>query len=272
MKKRNSGFTLIELLVVIAIIAILAAILFPVFSKAREKARQASCLSNEKQILLGIMMYEEDYDELFPYCYPSDPISTNGPVFGPYNSATTIIDPYVKSTKIYTCPSAAPHSGAWADGVVNPDNLHITYQLNANLGGYEFTYVSAGSYTYGWTSPVSESSITHISNTIAMVETEDYGSEWWGCSGRSVWTGQQSAYQRHNGGNNLGFCDGHAKWVIGTNWEATAAGGQGSPNYRSWSDGEFTCPAWDATFAPSYAWVTASGNASTAAQNAYNAL
>ncbi|HEY3298451.1 MAG TPA: prepilin-type N-terminal cleavage/methylation domain-containing protein, partial [Armatimonadota bacterium] len=67
--KRNSGFTLIELLVVIAIIAILAAILFPVFAQAREKARSASCLSNEKQIGLGLMMYMQDYDETYPMAY-----------------------------------------------------------------------------------------------------------------------------------------------------------------------------------------------------------
>ena len=63
------GFTLIELLVVIAIIAILAAILFPVFARAREKARQASCTSNQKQIALGILMYAQDYDEAFPGFY-----------------------------------------------------------------------------------------------------------------------------------------------------------------------------------------------------------
>jgi prepilin-type N-terminal cleavage/methylation domain-containing protein len=68
--RSRRGFTLIELLVVIAIIAILAAILFPVFSKAREKARQASCLSNQKQIGLAMMMYIEDYDETYPPAWP----------------------------------------------------------------------------------------------------------------------------------------------------------------------------------------------------------
>jgi len=67
MKRSRNGFTLIELLVVIAIIAILAAILFPVFARAREKARQTSCLSNLKQLSLAILMYAEDYDETLPY-------------------------------------------------------------------------------------------------------------------------------------------------------------------------------------------------------------
>src|SRR6478672_6965972 len=67
--RRHDGFTLIELLVVIAIIAILAAILFPVFAQAREKARQTSCLSNQKQIGTGIMMYVQDYDEKYPLAY-----------------------------------------------------------------------------------------------------------------------------------------------------------------------------------------------------------
>ena len=65
-RRSRAGFTLIELLVVIAIIAILAAILFPVFAQARDKARQSSCLSNEKQMALGILAYTQDYDEIFP--------------------------------------------------------------------------------------------------------------------------------------------------------------------------------------------------------------
>lgn len=96
--KRIKGFTLIELLVVIAIIAILAAILFPAFARARENARKASCLSNLKQIGLGVMQYTQDYDEKFPMGYnwgaSTDPNSWNGQ-----------IQPYVKSKQIFVCPS-----------------------------------------------------------------------------------------------------------------------------------------------------------------------
>jgi prepilin-type N-terminal cleavage/methylation domain-containing protein/prepilin-type processing-associated H-X9-DG protein len=105
---RRTGFTLIELLVVIAIIAILAAILFPVFAQAREKARSASCLSNQKQIGLGIMMYVQDYDETYPmaYYYINGANSANG-----YVQWTGLVNPYVKqlkgNTTIWVCPSHA---------------------------------------------------------------------------------------------------------------------------------------------------------------------
>src|SRR5262249_29238845 len=90
-----------ELLVVIAIIAILAAILFPVFAQAREKARQASCLSNEKQIGLGILMYAQDFDEVYPYSQRYD-----DSVKHPWGTNWAIVtQPYAKSYDIYRCPS-----------------------------------------------------------------------------------------------------------------------------------------------------------------------
>ena len=98
MKKR--GFTLIELLVVIAIIAILAAILFPVFAQAREKARAAACLSNGKQMALGLMMYAQDYDERLPRVWTPTFGAKNGP-----RDWKDDIQPYVKNVDVFRCPS-----------------------------------------------------------------------------------------------------------------------------------------------------------------------
>jgi prepilin-type N-terminal cleavage/methylation domain-containing protein len=104
--RRKNGFTLIELLVVIAIIAILAAILFPVFAQAREKARQSTCLSNMKQMGLAFNMYAQDYDERFGW----QKVSDNCPNYGrPDNlepAWNMTILPYIKSRKIFVCPSA----------------------------------------------------------------------------------------------------------------------------------------------------------------------
>jgi prepilin-type N-terminal cleavage/methylation domain-containing protein/prepilin-type processing-associated H-X9-DG protein len=123
LKKRasRSGFTLIELLVVIAIIAILAAILFPVFAQAREKARSATCLSNQKQIALAISMYAQDYDETFPY---------------PYFQVTDqwwedMVNPYIRSQStggILTCRSA-PSAG-------------FGYSMNEAMGGKSLSSAS----------------------------------------------------------------------------------------------------------------------------------
>src|SRR5919205_3400091 len=98
----SRAFTLIELLVVIAIIAILAAILFPVFAQAREKARQTACLSNTKQLGLGIMQYVQDYDGYYPYVRV---LST------PNSNWGNAIYPYVKSTQVFVCPSNSTVKG-----------------------------------------------------------------------------------------------------------------------------------------------------------------
>jgi prepilin-type N-terminal cleavage/methylation domain-containing protein/prepilin-type processing-associated H-X9-DG protein len=107
MRARNrSAFTLIELLVVIAIIAILAAILFPVFAQAREKARQTSCISNLKQLSLGMLMYSQDYDETFPQWQWDQSYSAGA--FSKNNGTTlwwNAIYPYVKNVQVYACPS-----------------------------------------------------------------------------------------------------------------------------------------------------------------------
>ena len=118
-QKLKTGFTLIELLVVIAIIAILAAILFPVFAKVREKARQISCLSNEKQIALGTLQYVEDYDESMPYGAQSNWSSSPG--LGYPQGWAGLIYPYLKSTGVLTCPD---------DSSGSP----VSYGINAFMG------------------------------------------------------------------------------------------------------------------------------------------
>jgi prepilin-type N-terminal cleavage/methylation domain-containing protein/prepilin-type processing-associated H-X9-DG protein len=110
MSPRKHAFTLIELLVVIAIIAILAAILFPVFAQAREKARQTQCLSNTKQIGTSMMMYAQDYDEiLVPYRNRVPNPFSGQPNVGVRTAATTfynqLLNPYIKNDQLWRCPS-----------------------------------------------------------------------------------------------------------------------------------------------------------------------
>lgn len=133
MGSKRSGFTLIELLVVIAIIALLAAILFPAFARARENARRASCQSNQKQIGLGIAQYTQDYDERMPYSWQG---TSNGP-----SDATTnykwmdAIYTYVKSEQVFNCPSQAfPPTGFGAYKQRSGTN-YGSYAINAAYYG-----------------------------------------------------------------------------------------------------------------------------------------
>jgi len=145
---RTSAFTLIELLVVIAIIAILAAILFPVFAQAREKARTTSCLSNFKQAALAWTMYLEDYDEsMVPmwtgghygavggYQYTDQYGHTDYALLWP-----NLLQPYIKNWQIYHCPSSADPGGVWGSG---PNAWVGNWQWDSNVG---YNYLDLGQW------------------------------------------------------------------------------------------------------------------------------
>src|SRR5205807_2772109 len=110
-RTRRSGFTLIELLVVIAIIAILAAILFPVFAKAREKARQISCVSNLKNLTAAVLMYVQDYDENMPYYETQTP---SGTAANMRQFWFVQLNPYLRANQIYSCPSLNVNNSTFA--------------------------------------------------------------------------------------------------------------------------------------------------------------
>ena len=135
---KRPAFTLIELLVVIAIIAILAAILFPVFARARENARRASCQSNLKQIMLGYMQYTQDYDEKVPSAL------CQGTNSGWYNK----MQPYLKSTQIFKCPSDSSDKPARASDQIQPNGYRVSYIYNWDVGSYETNEPNIAKFTY----------------------------------------------------------------------------------------------------------------------------
>ncbi len=173
---RRTGFTLIELLVVIAIIAILAAILFPVFAKAREKARQTACLNNQKQLGLAFMMYAQDYDEMFPSSW--------------YSTGTasydwhTMVEPYMKNRQIWICPSKPTQSSGY---------------------GYS-QLIIAGSVNRAM------AKIPEVARTCLLSEIVQAVDRSWPFGYYPADTRFEPEF-RHNEGLNMCFCDGHAKWL-----------------------------------------------------------
>ncbi len=198
----RKGFTLIELLVVIAIIAILAAILFPVFARAREKARQTSCLSNTKQLGLGHSMYLQDYDDELVPAYIS---------YGSAGSAIwpNLLDPYIKNGQVFYCPSAS--KGLYPDYTywftLRGTTHALSYGINRSI------YLR---YSY-WGVKLSE--IKYPAETLIIADSDwthgpaDYG----GSNSYRIADSYHPSFfipARHNGGANLVFADGHAKWWV----------------------------------------------------------
>ena len=211
-----SGFTLIELLVVIAIIAILAAILFPVFAQAREKARQSACLSNEKQITLGILQYIQDYDEGFPLSVVN---RLANPPAGAIIGWADASQPYIKNLQVFQCPSepSAPNLDPTKPG-------YTDYYINKNASDGDQTLPLSQQPAY--TILIGEGGQFKGDAPLAN-QTARFRSN--GCNGAGDTTTldpQQPvcprtglAYNlggggvRHTGGANFTYLDGHAKWV-----------------------------------------------------------
>jgi len=227
----RKAFTLIELLVVIAIIAILASILFPVFARARENARRASCLSNLKQMGLGMMQYTQDYDEHYPPAYYPYPRPSNPPpkppaqeqtvpgtpgmafsICDPYSCGSgykghwitwmDFIHPYVKSTQLYICPSA---EGAATTPSYNYSNaLSNVFGASAHYG----QAIGAGS--------LSLAAVTRPSEIVMIMDMNDL----YALSmsprtyiGISKSDSRRPSITPHFEGGNIVYADGHAKWV-----------------------------------------------------------
>jgi prepilin-type N-terminal cleavage/methylation domain-containing protein len=134
------GFTLIELLVVIAIIAILAAILFPVFAQARESARRSACVSNQKQAALGVLMYAQDYDEILPtQGNPANPrADISNYATSPFPVWINSAQPYVKNMGIWWCPSALRHASAGPTAVSDSNYWYNGHASGKALAAVEF--------------------------------------------------------------------------------------------------------------------------------------
>ena len=206
----HKAFTLIELLVVIAIIAILAAILFPVFARARENARRSSCQSNLKQIGLGIAQYTQDYDEKVPFSYLYvGPGSTNLMWW------EDSIQPYVKSYQIMVCPShAAPTSYNYArPAAPYPNPLLMSYVANrvSDIAGSPTPVMPDG-----YQSAVSIATYDEPATTIQLAEVKSGLAElvyYGGTDAGNTVPADLVVDRRHFDGSNFLFCDGHVKFL-----------------------------------------------------------
>ncbi len=206
MQKRAHGFTLIELLVVIAIIAILAAILFPVFARAREKARQSACLSNLKQLGLAVQMYAQDYDETLPFgrmYYGPATVINNTTI---YSRPTWIsqIMPYVQNEQIFICPSMKQYQMGDACG----------YSYNGELGYWGGHPDRSGPLYDG----VTLAEVSYPAETPMIIDglLSNWNPDQLKWFARGVFAQPKYDYYWplvHNGGRNIVLVDGHAKWM-----------------------------------------------------------
>ena len=282
--RSRQAFTLIELLVVIAIIAILAAILFPVFAQAREKARQTSCLSNTKQLGLGLLMYVQDYDETWPR---NDDCINGGTVAPPGAPATAIgcttapyfgdrvnhykwwywTYPYTKNVQINFCPSRIFNPSSWTQAAEIDD---AGYGLNIGLTGALNTYGNPnrpGAFRNSWTGGTL-AGLGTPSESILMGETRIPGigaynvnvsansSTSYPIATREYWAKLMKPngvvdkrYAPHSDGFVIAYCDGHSKYMkvdtfLGLCPTAAQYGGVSVPSGEVMSWTVGAAPSW----------------------------
>lgn len=273
------GFTLIELLVVIAIIAILAAILFPVFAQAREKARQTACLSNCKQAGIAAMMYAQDYDELLPHtgwqgpCTDPATMKNGDAYFSGVYSFPLASHPYIKNLDIWKCPSDSDHGGfnkqnsvcyekqligmglpgAYAGMSAVPNGLRKVFPLS-----YAGNYYLCKSYTgkgnafdmYSLASIARPANVFYISDVGSLISANGNAFAGWYIApgyGNGTTDMRWRKGKRHADGRNWVFADGHAKWYKDPNF-LRANGTNKSQSeimteYRA--RGIYTDPSWE---------------------------
>lgn len=228
---QNKGFTLIELLVVIAIIVILAAILFPVFAQARAKARQTICLSNMRQMGLGVMMYAQDYDEAFPL----DSHTGGG---GNANWVwIKTLQPYVKTSLLYRCPSdpsanwERPLSG---QVTTRKTSYGTNFWMLPRLGVDELTMNCSGFNTVGSIRAPARTIYIAELRTNAAGGADHYHPAAWrypNSCGTYIEPTDELAMDWHSGGTNYTFVDGHAKWFrFEQTWSSDASRDLYDPN------------------------------------------
>jgi len=237
-QRKTNGFTLIELLVVIAIIAILAAILFPVFAQAREKARQTSCVSNEKQMALSVIMYSQDYDELYPEAFGADPgiggwgstyrmpvpLSWATPVDARANAASgnwiNSCAPYTKNYQVVKCPSASNVGFQGGNSYTGSGRQQVSLTYNGLLQSYSQAGVATPGNLPMLTEGTGKAALDGYSLAFPALQCTDatQACTYKPCGGTgngssSIWFGTfgQTA-PVHSGGSNVAFCDGHVKF------------------------------------------------------------